>query len=71
MWQSILLIIIFIVFILFGIQNMHQTRVNFPLAGTFEIRTIFLLIACFFLGYMAASFIWIARQLKSHEKRHK
>jgi uncharacterized integral membrane protein len=70
-WQSVLLILIFVALILFGLQNMHQTRVNFPLVGTFEIRTVFLLIVCFFLGYMSASFMWIAKQLKGHEKKHK
>ncbi len=69
MWQSVLLIIILVIIVLFGFQNMHQTRVNFPFAGTFEIRTVFLLLLCFFLGYVTASFVWLARQLGNKEKK--
>jgi len=69
MWQSVLLIIILVIVILFGSQNMHQTRVNFPFAGTFEIRTVFLLLLCFFLGYAAASFIWLAKQVRNKGKK--
>ena len=61
MWQAILLTIVFLMILLFGVQNMHQAKVNFPFAGSFEINTIFLLIVCFFLGFATASFIWVGK----------
>ena len=69
MWQAILITVIFLIVIVFGAQNMHQTRVNFPFSGGFEIRTVFLLLLCFFLGFASASFIWVAKQLKNRKKK--
>ena len=68
MWQAVAIIIIFVLLILFGAQNMHQTRINFPLAGAFEIRTVFLLLLCFFLGYAASSFIWLTKRLRGRKR---
>ena len=68
MWHSAMLIIVLVLAIIFGAQNMHQTRVNFPFAGTFEIRTVFLLILCFFLGYVAASLIWLTKQVRKNKE---
>ena len=69
MWQVVVIGIIFFLIIIFGAQNMHQTRINFPFIGGAEIRTIFLLNLCFFLGFATASFVWFIKQLKSRKKR--
>ena len=64
MWQAVVLLGMFLFVTLFSVQNMHQTRINFPLAGGFEITTMFLLILCFFLGFAAASILWLTKQIK-------
>ena len=69
MWQTGLFLIILTLIIVFGAQNMHQTRVNFPFTGGFEIRTVFLLILCFFLGFASSFFMLITRQLKKRKKK--
>jgi len=69
MWQIILICIVFILVIVFGAQNMHQARVNLPLTGTVEIRTVFLLLLCFFLGYAAAFFSWLLLRAKGRGKK--
>ena len=69
MWQGLVLIIIFALIVIFGVQNMHQTRVNFPFMGTFEARTVFLLLLCFFLGYVAASFTWLIKNLRDRREK--
>jgi uncharacterized integral membrane protein len=69
MWKAFILILIFAVIVLFTMQNMHQTRINFPFAGALEIRTVFLLLLCFFLGYAVSSFIWLARGVKKNGRR--
>jgi len=69
MWQTILVFVIFALIIIFGAQNMHQTRVNFPLAGGTEIRTVFLLLLCFFLGYATAFFSWLLWRAKGRDKK--
>ena len=69
MWQGLIIIAIMAVIMLFGAQNMHQTKVNFPFMGTFEARTVFLLLLCFFLGYIAASFTWLIKNFKDRHER--
>ena len=69
MWQAIATLVILLVIILFGSRNMHETRINFPLAGGVSIHTVFLLIVCYFLGFASASFIWIAKLLKDRKKK--
>jgi uncharacterized integral membrane protein len=71
MWQGVALTAIFITLILFCAQNMHQARINFPFAGTFEIRTVFLLLTVFFLGYGSAYFTWILKRVKKRDKDEK
>ena len=66
MWKAVTVLVLLLLVLLFGAQNLHQVRINLPLAGAFEIRTVFLLMLCFFLGFACASFIWIARQLRRH-----
>ena len=68
MLQSLPFIIFLAIIFLFGFENLHQARVNFPFAGSFEIRTIFLLIICFFLGYAAATFSWMKKYMKDRTK---
>jgi len=69
MWQAILTAIVLMVIILFGARNMHQTRINFPLAGGVDIQTVFLLIVAYFLGFTSASFFWIMKQLKNRRNK--
>lgn len=68
MTQAAILILIFLMFILFGAQNMHQTRINFPLVGGFETQTVFLLLLFFFLGFTTATFFWLGKQIKKRKK---
>ena len=69
MWQALPVIIFLVIVFLFGFENMHTARVNFPFAGTFEIKTVFLLIICFFLGYATASFLWMMKRLEDSGKK--
>ncbi|MBF0252741.1 MAG: hypothetical protein HQL29_02900 [Candidatus Omnitrophica bacterium] len=64
MIQAILIMIAILLVIMFGLGNMHQTRVNLPLTGTFEVTTMFLLLLCFFLGYAAAVLTWCLKKIK-------
>jgi len=69
MIQTIATILIFLFVILFSIRNMHQAQVNLPLAGNFEIRTIFLLLLCFFLGFATATFLWLGKKIKDRKSK--
>ena len=77
MIQAIIIMMVLFLITVFGLGNMHQTRVNLPLAGGYEVNTIFLLILCFFLGYAAAVLTWCVQRIKdkktksgnNHEKR--
>ena len=61
MWRTALIIIVLLLLLIFGAVNMHQTRVNVPFTGGFEVRTVLLLVVSFFLGYAVAYFVELAR----------
>lgn len=61
MWRGAIIISILLVLVVFAALNMHQTRVNMPFTSGFEVRTVFLLIVTFFLGYAVAYFVELAR----------
>jgi len=68
MWRTIIVIIVVLVIILFVGGNMHTTRINLPFTNGFEIRTIFLLVLSFLLGYGTAYFVGIIRNSKNRRK---
>jgi uncharacterized integral membrane protein len=53
---------------LFIAGNMHTTQVNLPFGKGFEIRTVFLLIVSFFLGYGTAYFVGLIKNSKNRRK---
>ncbi|MBF0254405.1 MAG: hypothetical protein HQL11_04700 [Candidatus Omnitrophica bacterium] len=69
MWAVVSVFIFLVVLSLFGVQNMHQTRVNFPMVGGLEIQTVFLLMIVFILGFMAGCFFWFMNLSKNRGKR--
>ena len=68
MWRAIIVITIFLVVLLFVVVNMHSTKVNFPFTKGFEISTVFLLMLSFLLGFAAAYFLRLAKDLKNRKK---
>jgi uncharacterized integral membrane protein len=61
MWRTILVIAVVLIIFLFIAGNMHTTQVNLPFGRHFEIRTIFLLVLSFLLGYGTAYFVGIIK----------
>jgi len=68
MWRAVLVISILLIVLLFVALNMHTTQVNFPFTKGFEIRTVFLVVASFVLGYGAACLVRLTRGMKSHRR---
>jgi uncharacterized integral membrane protein len=68
MWRTILIVIVVLVMLLFIAGNMHTTQVNLPFGKGFEIRTVFLLIVSFFLGYGTAYFVGLIKNSKNRRK---
>ena len=66
MWRAVIVIIILLIVLLFVALNMHPAQVNFPFTKGFEIRTVFLVVFSFFLGYGAAYFVKLGKDLKNH-----
>ena len=64
MWRALLIVGICLVILLFASLNMHSTQINFPFSKGFEMRTVFLLTLCFVVGYGAAYFVGLAKDLK-------
>ena len=71
MWRPIVVIVIIVIILIFAAQNMHSTQVNFPFTKGFQIRTVFLLILSFILGYAMCYFVGLAKDLKNRNKRGK
>lgn len=69
MWRAATVITILLIVLLFAALNMHPTQVNFPFTKGFEIRTVFLLILSFFLGYAVAYFVGLVRNLKNRGRK--
>jgi uncharacterized integral membrane protein len=68
MWRTILIISVVLIIFLFISVNMHTTQINLPFGKGFEIRTVFLLVFSFFLGYGTAYFIGIIKNSKNRRK---
>jgi len=68
MWRTILVIVVVLIIFLFVSGNMHRTRVNLPFAGGFEIRTVFLPVLSFLLGYGAAYLVGFVKNSKNNRK---
>ena len=68
MWRTILIIAIVLITFLFVAVNMHTTQVNLPFGKGFEIRTVFLLVLSFLLGYGTAYFVWFIKNSKNRKK---
>jgi len=68
MWRKILLITGVLVLLVLAALNMHPTKVNVPFTEGYEVRTIFLLIVSFFLGYGVAYFIELGRHRREREQ---
>ena len=64
----ILIIVVVLVMFLFIAGNMHTTQVNLPFGKGFEIRTVFLLVVSFLLGYGTACFVGIIKKSKNQRK---
>jgi len=65
MWRTVIVITILLIVFLFVAVNMHQTRVNFPFTKGFEIRTVFLLVLSFFVGFATAYFVRFTKDSKN------
>ncbi|GAG20069.1 unnamed protein product [marine sediment metagenome] len=61
MWRTGIIIAVLLTLLIFAALNMHQTRVNVPFTQGYEIRTVFLLIVSFALGYAVAYFVELTR----------
>ena len=61
MWRTIIIIAVVLIIFLFVAVNMHTTQVNLPFGKGFEIRTVFLLVLSFLLGYGIAYFVGIIK----------
>ncbi len=68
MWRTVLVIAVVLIVFLFIAGNMHKTQVNLPFGKGFEIRTVFLLILSFLLGYGTACFVGIIKNSKNSRK---
>jgi len=68
MWRTILVIAVVLIIFLFIAGNMHMTQVNLPFGKGFEIRTVFLLVLSFLLGYGTAYFVGIIKNSKNRKK---
>ena len=65
MWRAAIVIAVLLAALLFVGLNMHATQINVPFTKGFEIRTVFLVIASFALGYGAAHLVRLAKDLKN------
>ena len=61
MWRKILIITVVLAVLVLAALNMHTTKVNLPFTQGYEIKTVFLVIASFFLGYGVAYFVELSR----------
>lgn len=61
MWRKAIIITAALTVITLAALNMHPTRVNVPFTQGYEIKTVFLLIVSFFLGYGVAYFVELTR----------
>lgn len=61
MWRKVIIIIVVLAAIILAALNMHTTKVNIPFTKGYEIKTVFLLITTFFLGYGVAYFVELSR----------
>jgi len=68
MWRTILVIAVVLIIFLFIVGNMHTTQVNLPFGKGFEIRTVFLLVLSFLVGYGTAYFVGIIKNSKNRRK---
>ena len=68
MWRTILIIAVVLIIFLFIVGNMHTTQVNLPFGKGFEIRTVFLLVLSFLVGYGTAYFVVIIKNSKNRRK---
>ena len=59
MWRKIIVVAV----------NMHSTQVNLPFGKGFEVRTVFLLIASFLLGYGTAYFVGFVKKSRNNSNR--
>jgi len=68
MLRTILIIAAVLIIFLFIAVNMHTTQVNLPFGKGFEIRTVFLLVLSFLLGYGTAYFVGIIKHSRNYRK---
>jgi uncharacterized integral membrane protein len=61
MLRTILIVAVVLIIFLFIVANMHTTQINLPFGKGFEIRTVFLLVLSFLLGYGIAYFVGIIK----------
>jgi uncharacterized integral membrane protein len=69
MWRTILVVAVVLIIFLFIAVNMHTTQVNLPFGKGFEIRTVFLLILSFLLGYGTAYFVGFLKNSKNRRRQ--
>ncbi len=62
MWRKVIIITIVLAVVILSALNMHPTKVNLPFTQGYEIKTVFLLVVSFFLGYGVAYFVELTRQ---------
>jgi len=62
MWRKVIIIIIVLAVVILSALNMHPTKVNLPFTQGYEIKTVFLLVVSFLLGYGVAYFVELTRQ---------
>ena len=62
MWRKAIIITIVLGVVILAALNMHPTKVNVPFTQGYEIKTVFLLIMSFFLGYGVAHFVELTRR---------
>lgn len=68
MWRTIIIIAVVLIIFLFIAANMHTTQINLPFGKGFEMRTVFLLVLSFLLGYGTAYFVGIIKNSKNRRK---
>ena len=68
MWRTVIIIAVVLIIFLFISVNMHTTQINLPFGKGFEIRTVFLLVLSFLLGYGIAYFVGIIKNSKNRRK---
>jgi len=68
MWRTIIIIAVVLIIFLFVAVNMHTTQVNLPFGKGFAIRTVFLLILSFLLGYGTAYLVGLVKNSKNRRK---